>query len=139
MAGIEVQIKETGKKAGTPRTIRERDLVTWIMHSLKVHRHPRSRERGPVEAAPPESCRGFRANHSYRYAWAERAKQCGYPERFAQEALGHNNKAVHRAYARRAQVKLPSLESYERQAADGRIIQLPQLSPATHHNGQKVG
>jgi integrase len=27
--------------------------------------------------------------HSYRYAWAERAKQCGYPERFAQEALGH--------------------------------------------------
>jgi hypothetical protein len=28
--------------------------------------------------------------HSYRYAWAERAKACGYPERFAQEALGHN-------------------------------------------------
>ena len=77
--------------------------------------------------------------HSYRYAWAERAKQCGYPERFAQEALGHNSKAVHRAYARRAQVKLPSLESYERQAADGCIIQLPQLSPATHRNGQKVG
>jgi len=37
--------------------------------------------------------------HSYRYAWAERAKQCGYPERFAQEALGHNSQAVHRAYA----------------------------------------
>jgi hypothetical protein len=56
--------------------------------------------------------------HSYRYAWAERAKQCGYPERFAQEALGHNSKAVHRAYAHKAKVKLPSLESYERQAAD---------------------
>jgi hypothetical protein len=27
-----------------------------------------------------------------------------YPERFAQEALGHNSKAVHRAYARKAQV-----------------------------------
>ena len=54
--------------------------------------------------------------HSYRYAWSERAKQCGYPERFAQEALGHNSKAVHRAYARKAQVRLPSLESYERQA-----------------------
>lgn len=40
--------------------------------------------------------------HSYRYAWAERAKVCGYPERFAQEALGHNSKAVHRAYAKRA-------------------------------------
>jgi integrase len=48
--------------------------------------------------------------HSYRYAWAERAKQCGYPERFAQEALGHNSKAVHRAYSRRAQVVLPSIE-----------------------------
>jgi integrase len=77
--------------------------------------------------------------HSYHYAWAERAKQCGYPERFAQEALGHNSKAVHRAYARRAQVKLPSLESYERQALDGCIIQIPQFSPATHGNGQKVG
>lgn len=39
--------------------------------------------------------------HSYRYAWAERAKTAGYPERFAQEALGHNSKAVHRAYASR--------------------------------------
>src|SRR5205807_1868366 len=26
--------------------------------------------------------------HSYRHAWAQRAKACGYPERFAQEALG---------------------------------------------------
>jgi len=29
--------------------------------------------------------------HSYRYAWAERARSCGYPERFAQEALGHQS------------------------------------------------
>ena len=34
-------------------------------------------------------------------AWAERAKTCGYPERFAQAALGHNSKAVHRAYAKK--------------------------------------
>ena len=34
--------------------------------------------------------------HSYRYAWAERAKTAGYPERFAQEALGHNSKAMTR-------------------------------------------
>lgn len=53
--------------------------------------------------------------HSYRYAWAERAKAAGYPERFAQEALGHNSKAVHRAYARKAKVELPSLSEYERQ------------------------
>ena len=51
----------------------------------------------------------------YRYAWAERAKTVGYPERFAQEALGHNSKAVHRAYAKRALMKIPSLEDYEQQ------------------------
>ncbi|HXR48991.1 MAG TPA: tyrosine-type recombinase/integrase [Candidatus Limnocylindrales bacterium] len=51
--------------------------------------------------------------HSYRYAWAERAKKVGYPERFAQQALGHNSKAVHRAYAKKAQFTLPSLEEYE--------------------------
>ena len=54
--------------------------------------------------------------HSYRYAWAERARLVGYPERFAQEALGHNSKAVHRAYAKRALVRIPSLEDYEKQA-----------------------
>jgi integrase len=54
--------------------------------------------------------------HSYRYAWAERAKIAGYPERFAQEALGHNSKAVHRAYAKRALMKIPSLEDYEQRA-----------------------
>jgi integrase len=53
--------------------------------------------------------------HSYRYAWAERAKVAGYPERFAQESLGHNSKAVHRAYARKAQVLLPALEDFERE------------------------
>jgi len=59
--------------------------------------------------------------HSYRYAWAERAKVAGYPERFAMEHLGHNSKAVHRAYARRAQVKIPSLEEYEKVAGTARI------------------
>ena len=29
------------------------------------------------------------------------------------EALGHNSQAVHRAYAKNAQVKLPALEDYE--------------------------
>lgn len=66
--------------------------------------------------------------HSYRYAWAERAKQCGYPERFAQVSLGHNSKAWARAYSKKAQMKLPSLETYERQTTEGRIIPLPQPS-----------
>jgi len=62
--------------------------------------------------------------HSYRYAWAERAKIAGYPERFAQEALGHNSKAVHRAYAKKAQVTVPALEEYERKTAM-KILQMP--------------
>ena len=61
------------------------------------------------------------APRSYRYAWAERAKVAGMPERFAQEALGHNSKAVHRAYAKRALMKIPSLEDYEREA-EGAVI-----------------
>jgi integrase len=59
--------------------------------------------------------------HSYRYSLAERMKSCGYPERHAQSALGHASKAVARAYAKKAQVKLPSLEEYEQ-----KIVPLPQ-------------
>ncbi|HEU6448285.1 MAG TPA: tyrosine-type recombinase/integrase [Verrucomicrobiae bacterium] len=51
--------------------------------------------------------------HSYRYAWAERAKAAGYPERYAQEALGHGSKAWARAYSKGAHVVLPPLEDYE--------------------------
>ena len=58
--------------------------------------------------------------HSYRYAWAERAFEHGYPERFAQAALGHSSRAIHQAYAKRAKVICPSLEEYER-----KIIPLP--------------
>jgi len=75
-----------------------------------------------------QRCRGLGISgvtlHSYRYAWAERAKQCGYPERFAQEALGHNSKAVHRAYARKAQVVLPPLEEFERNSINGKVVKL---------------
>ena len=51
--------------------------------------------------------------HSYRYAWASRAKQLGMPERFAQSALGHASLAVHREYAREGVAICPSLEKYE--------------------------
>jgi integrase len=51
--------------------------------------------------------------HSYRYAWAERAKAVGYPERYAMQALGHNSAAVHRSYAKGAQMTIPALEEYE--------------------------
>lgn len=51
--------------------------------------------------------------HSFRYAWAQRAYSRGYPERFAQAALGHSSKAVHWAYSRGAKVKCPSLEDFQ--------------------------
>jgi integrase len=53
--------------------------------------------------------------HSYRYAWAERAKTAGYPERYAQVNLGHNSRAMARAYSRKVPVEMPSLSEYERQ------------------------
>jgi len=64
--------------------------------------------------------------HSYRYSWAERAKTAGYPERFAQMALGHNSKAIHRAYARKAHVVLPPLEEYE-QEFERKVVPLANL------------
>lgn len=73
--------------------------------------------------------------HSYRYAWAERARRCGYPERFAQEALGHNSKAVHRAYARRAQVIVPPLSVFERQLGGGQATEIRFPGPALPPEG----
>ena len=52
--------------------------------------------------------------HSYRYSWAERARAAGYPERYAQETLGHQSSTFTRYYAKRAQVELPPLEQYEK-------------------------
>ncbi|HTQ50520.1 MAG TPA: hypothetical protein VMJ12_07400 [Candidatus Acidoferrales bacterium] len=63
--------------------------------------------------------------HSYRYTWAEPAKTAGYPERFAQEALGHNSKAVHWAYARKAKVELPPLSEYEQQRKQFTVLPAP--------------
>jgi integrase len=57
--------------------------------------------------------------HSYRYAWAERAKIVGMPERFAQAALGHNSKAIHRSYAKKAQIIVPSLDEYAAKTTAG--------------------
>ena len=67
-----------------------------------------------------QRCRGLGIDgvtlHSYRYAWAERAAQAGMPERFAQAALGHGSRAVHRAYAKQAVVLTPCLEELLTQA-----------------------
>lgn len=66
--------------------------------------------------------------HSYRYAWAERAKKAGYPERWAQVALGHNSKAWARFYSRGAEIVLPSLETWK---PDGGKVVSVQFHPVT--------
>jgi integrase len=64
-----------------------------------------------------ERCDGLKIKgvtlHNYRYAWAERSADNGYPERYAQRVLGQNSKIIHQAYAKKAQKQLPSLEEYE--------------------------
>jgi hypothetical protein len=75
----------------------------------------------------PESSLGGVGSHRFLYsgaldgqgidsyhAWAERALKCGFPGRFAQQALGHNSKAVHRAYAKHAEVTVPSLDDWKK-------------------------
>jgi integrase len=56
--------------------------------------------------------------HSYRYAWAQRARAHGYPIRWAQNALGHNSRAVHLGYAKGVVAVCPSLETYENGRTD---------------------
>ena len=38
-----------------------------------------------------------------------------YTEQFAQQALGHNSKAVHHAYSKHAEVTVPSLDDWEKE------------------------
>ena len=140
-------IAYTRQKTGSLAMIHFGDEIEMVMRRLPsvgpLFPYLRSVRCGDRATEFKQRCEGIGIKgvslHSYRYAWAERARQCGYPERFAQEALGHNSKAVHRAYARKAKVKLPSLESYERQATDGRIIPLPSHSCRPGHFGQSVG
>jgi len=65
-------------------------------------------------------------------SWREHAEKVhhDYPERFAQQALGHNSKAVHRAYAKHAEVTVPSLDDWEKEWAKSshRSVQ-PMLVP----------
>jgi integrase len=109
------------KKTGSIALLRFGDEVAAVLRGLPatgpLFRYLRRVRSGDRATEFKQRCDGLGIKgislHSYRYAWAERAKIAGYPERFAQESLGHNSKAVHRAYARKAQVLLPSLDEYE--------------------------
>jgi integrase len=64
--------------------------------------------------------------HSYRYGWAERARKAHYPLRCAQEALGQQSAAVHRAYAKNAAITIPSLDEWQELVAN-KIIDIRQI------------
>ena len=83
------------------------DLFPNIKRSSANHRSAEFRRRCRIAAVTGVSL------HSYRHSWAQRAKACGYPQRFAQEALGHNSRSVHEAYAKGALIILPALDEYE--------------------------
>jgi integrase len=96
-------------------------LFPNIKHTSANHRAAEFRRRCRVARITGVSL------HSYRHAWAQRAKACGYPQRFAQEALGHNSRAVHEAYAKGALVILAALDDYEQLHAT-KVIPLPSTS-----------
>jgi len=120
-------------KTGSPALLHFGSQVEAILRQLSAEGplfpYLRTVRAGDRATEFKQRCRGLGIEgvtlHSYRYAWAERARTCGYPERFAQEALGHNSKAVHRAYAKRAVVKVPPLEEYEQQGVEQKVIPFP--------------
>ena len=67
--------------------------------------------------------------HSYRYAWAQRAKSYGMPLREAMAHLGHGSKAIHQAYSDKAEIVTLPLEYYEKQWKD-KVVQFEQTPPA---------
>src|SRR5208283_4294363 len=113
------------KKTGSIAIMRFDEETAEILRSLPsegpLFEYLRTVRAGDRATEFHQRCVGLKIKgvtlHSYRYAWAERAKTAGYPERFAMEHLGQNSKAVHRAYSRKAKVELPSLGEYERQRA----------------------
>ena len=126
-------ISYTRKKTGSSASVRFDEDVEQILRSrpgtgplFPYLRRVREADRATEFR---QRCRGLGIEgvtlHSYRYSWAERAKVAGYPERYAQAALGHNSKAVHRAYAKNAQVVLPSLASFEKKAQEAEIVLFP--------------
>jgi integrase len=115
----------TRKKTRTIAILRFDEAIAQVLRSLPAEGplfpYLRTVRAGDRATEFKQRCAGLKIKgvtlHSYRYAWAQRARKAGYPERFAMENLGHNSKAVHLAYAGLAEVELPSLGEFERQRA----------------------
>lgn len=112
--------KKLQHRAADPATIRFGDEVALILKQLPQHGplfpYLRTVRAGDRSTEFKQRCVGLEIKgvslHSYRYAWAQRAAEAGYPERWAQQALGHGSKAVHRAYARKAEATVPTPEAW---------------------------
>ena len=123
------------KKTGELAFVHFGDEVERILRTLPesgpLFPYLRTVRAGDRATEFKQRCQGLKIKgvslHSYRYAWAERAKTAGYPERFAMENLGQNSKAVHRAYSKKAKVMIPSLESFEKNAREQNIVLLPKM------------
>ena len=104
---------------------REGDLFPKIKLEDPKHRAAEFRRR----------CRTLkiegRTLHSYRYAWAQRARVAGMPERDAMNHLGHKSRAIHVAYAAAATVTVLPLEFYEAERQK-KIIRFDQQAEAAH-------
>jgi integrase len=111
------------KKTGTVAIMRLDEDMAEILHDLPgsgpLFPYLRTVRAGDRATEFKQRCDGLGIKgislHSYRYAWAERAKTAGYPERFAQVNIGHNSRAMTRAYSRNAPVEMPALSEYEKQ------------------------
>ena len=98
-----------------PRRPHAPPLITPIPPLLPISRLPATPGALLNDVAGVTSSISPNRLHPHRYAWAEPALQCGYPERFAQQALGHNSKAVHHAFSKHAEVTVPLLDDWEKQ------------------------
>lgn len=72
--------------------------------------------------------------HSYRYAWAQRAKTAGMPLREAMAHLGHGSKAIHYAYSEKAETVTLPLEYYEAKRKEN-VIEFASYNHLTRQPG----
>jgi integrase len=117
-------------KTGQPARVRFDEGVEKIFRSLPqtgpLFPYLRSVRAGDRATEFKQRCKGLGIEgvtlHSYRYSWAERAWECGYFERLAQEALGHGSKAVHRAYARGVNPEHLTIGEWKKRQSQANVV-----------------
>jgi integrase len=117
-------------KTGQPARVRFDEEVEKILRDLPregpLFPYLRSVRASDRATEFKQRCKGLGIEgvtlHSYRYSWAERARECGYPERLAQEALGHGSRAIHRAYAKGVNPEHLTIGEWKKRQAKTNVI-----------------